>query len=424
MEKKTISTDVDVACEEKARELNSDTKNKKKYFHIATDLIWSIAGLVVMNGCMQLFINPTLQKWMGEVSFGNYQSVMAVVAIVGTTFGVAANYSRMVRSSDHKDRNGDYNIFLIISAVLCLAFSAVALIVYNAFNVKDYLLLFLLMVFTLLRYYGDVYFRLKLNYRGFFLYYCFITAGYCVGLAVFKFITNDWILTILLGELMAVVFVAIRGDLFKGKDVLKRSKHFKGTQKSVWTLTATNFLSALTQNTDRIILNLTSGGAAVSCFYVSTLLGKVVALLSTPLNSVIMGYLAKYNGKITKKFFAVLSSILLGLGLVAVVACYVASLIFVKLFYKDLYMTAKPYFLLANAGQVFFFLSNLLMTVLLKVGSEKHQFVVNIIYMAVYAALVIPMTMKMSTWGLVYALLIVNCLKFVGVSLFGIAISE
>ena len=69
-----------------------DKNTKKKTLSIASDLIYSIAGLMLMNGMLQLLINPTLNNWMGEDAFGNYQSVLAVVSIMGTTFGVAANY--------------------------------------------------------------------------------------------------------------------------------------------------------------------------------------------------------------------------------------------------------------------------------------------------------------------------------------------
>ena len=89
-------------------------KNKKTVFTIASDLIFSVAGLMLMNGTLQLLIYSLLRKWVGNEAFGNYQSIIAVVSIMGTTFGVAANYSRMVRAREKKDTNGDYNIFLSI----------------------------------------------------------------------------------------------------------------------------------------------------------------------------------------------------------------------------------------------------------------------------------------------------------------------
>lgn len=394
--------------------------DKKKIFNIASDLVFSIAGLMLMNGMLQLLINPMLNDWMGEAAFGNYQSVFAVVSIMGTTFGVAANYSRMVRSRDKKDTNGDYNIFLTVIAVLCVAVAAGTLIVYKSFNAAHFMLLTVLMIATVLRYYGDVNYRMKLNYKGFFVYYAIITAGYCLGLLLFKFVSPMWMLTMLAGEIAAVVFVFFNGDIFRGKKLLARSENFGGTMKSVGVLSTTNLLSAVAQQSDKIILGLAMGGEAVTTFYVATLLGKVISLLTTPLNGVLIGYLTKYEGKFTKKMVAVFAAVLLGLGVVAVVGCFIASEIFVKLFYPDVFNEAEQYFLLASAGQVFYFISNCLMTVILRVASEKYQMYINIVYIVIYATTVIPLTMSLGIWGMTIALLITNGLKFAITTLVGL----
>ena len=386
--------------------------DKKKIFNIASDLIFSIAGLMLMNGMLQLLINPMLKKWMGTEAFGDYQSVFAVVSIMGTTFGVAANYSRMVRARDKKDTNGDYNIFLTIISVLCVAVAAGTLIVYGSFSVIHFLLLTVLMIATVLRYYGDVNYRMKLNYKGFFVYYAVITAGYCLGLLLFKFISPAWMLTFIAGEVAAVLFVLFNGNIFKGKKLLTRSEEFSGTIKSVGVLSTTNLLSAVAQQSDKIILGLAMGGEAVTTFYVATLLGKVISLLTTPLNGVLIGYLTKYEGKFTKKMIAVFAAVLLGLGIVALFGCFIASEIFVKLFYPDVYQDAEQYFLLASAGQVFYFISNCLMTVILRVASEKYQMYINIIYIIIYAVTVIPLTISFGLWGMTIALLITNGVKF------------
>ncbi len=398
--------------------------NKKKLFSIATDLLYSIAGLMLMNGILQLLVNPMLNKWLGEDAFGNYQSIFAIVSIMGTTFGVAANYSRMVRSREKKDTNGDYNIFLAVISVLCIAVAAGALIIYRSFSVVHFLLLTALTALTVLRYYGDVNYRINLNYKGFFIYYAVITAGYCVGLPIFKYVSEQWMLPFILGELAAVVFVALHGSIFKGKGKLSPSPEFGGTIKSVSILSATNLLSSVAQQADKIILGLIMSGEAVTTFYVATLLGKVISLLTTPLNGVLIGYLTKYEGKFTKKIFVIFAAALLGIGVVAILGCFIASKIFVKIFYPSVYEQANPYFLLANAGQVFYFIANSLMTVILRVSSEKYQMYINIIYIIIYAATVIPLTVSFGLWGMTIALLITNVAKFIMTAAIGFAKSE
>ena len=399
-------------------------KNKKTVFTIASDLILSVAGLMLMNGTLQLLIYSLLRKWVGNEAFGDYQSILAVVSIMGTTFGVAANYSRMVRARDKKDTNGDYNIFLSIISVSCIFVSAGTLIIYKSFNVAHFLLLTVLMVTTVLRYYGDVNYRIKLNYKGFFLYYAIITAGYCLGLLVFRYIAEQWMFIFILGELAAVIFVTFHGDIFKGKKLFARSPEFKDSMKSVGILSATNILSAVAQQADKIILGLAINGEAVTIFYVATLLGKVVSLLTTPLNGVLIGYLTKYDGKVTRKMIAAFAAVLLSIGIVALFACYLASVIFIKILHPEVFEAAKPYFFLANAGQIFYFIANCLMTVILRVASEKYQMYINIIYVIIFAATVIPMTISMGIWGITIALLITNAAKFTLTAIVGFVKTE
>ena len=59
------------------------------------------------------------------------------------------------------------------------------------------------------------------------------------------------------------------------------------------------------------------------------------------------------------------------------------------------------------------------MTVILRVATEKHQMYINIIYIVIYAATVIPLTMTYGIWGMAIALLITNGLKFAITSVVG-----
>ena len=59
--------------------------------------------------------------------------------------------------------------------------------------------------------------------------------------------------------------------------------------------------------------SMTAGDAASYYFFIASTVGKMSSLISTPLNGVITGHLARYQGKITKKMltgvFAALSAL-------------------------------------------------------------------------------------------------------------------
>jgi O-antigen/teichoic acid export membrane protein len=162
------------------------------------------------------------------------------------------------------------------------------------------------------------------------------------------------------------------------------------------------------------------GGVAVTIFYVATLVGKMISLVSMPLNGVIMGHLAKYEGKLAPKTFLKLCVGVILLGMVLNVLCVGVSIVFVLLLYPDLYNDVKPYLLVTNAGQIYYFLSNTLTVVLLRFTDEKYQLYINIVYMAVFVVFAVPMTFLWHIWGMAWALLIVNLIKIFAIMVVGV----
>ena len=51
---------------------------------------------------------------------------------------------------------------------------------------------FALFLLTVFRYYGDVEYRLNLNYQRYFIYYLLIGVGYLAGFVIYR-ITDQWL---------------------------------------------------------------------------------------------------------------------------------------------------------------------------------------------------------------------------------------
>ena len=127
------------------------------------DFMYSMMGLIVMNGVIQLVLYPFFNRQLGADQFGVVLTLISLVAIMGSTFGTAANYSRMVTSMKEHDSNGDYNIFLCMIAVLSVLVSAAGLLWLKQFSVIVWIGYLALMIFTVLRYYSDVFFILSFD---------------------------------------------------------------------------------------------------------------------------------------------------------------------------------------------------------------------------------------------------------------------
>ncbi len=77
----------------------------------------------------------------------------------------------MVTRMKGQDSNGDYNIFLLLIAVLSVFVSIGGLVWLHKFSIIAEIGYFILMMVTVLRYYSDVEFRLNLNYKKILFYF-------------------------------------------------------------------------------------------------------------------------------------------------------------------------------------------------------------------------------------------------------------
>ena len=90
-----------------------------------------------------------------------------------------------------------------------------------------------------------------------------------------------------------------------------------------------------------------------------------------------------------------------------------------KIFYPSLYEAVKGYVAPAILGQIFYFISGILLVALLKFNGEKKQFFINASYCAGFFVIVTALTAFFGLQGFVIGTLIANALRFVGVALVG-----
>ncbi len=385
---------------------------------IRNDFIYSFLALVLLNGITQLVIYPFLSKQLGNDAFGTILSLLSIVSIMSCTFGGGTNYSRIVVSMKTENVKGDYNIFFAFFGLLNVPVTLITLYVISDVTIESYIYFYFLILFTTLRYYGDVNYRLSLNYKKYFIYYFLISFGYLIGILTF-FIHHNPLIVLIIGEVAGFIYVFGRGDIYK-KPYFKRSKHFISNIKSMTTLSLSYMVGSVILNIDRLLILKMVDSLSVTIFYIATLVGKCVALLTNPISSVIIGHLAKSKKQITVRFFQLYSVVILIGSLLCSIVCCFASVVFIKLFYADLYFDVKDLLIPANIGQVFSFSAGVLMVIIMKFAEEKWQLYMNLIYAFIYFALVIPSIFLWHLKGAVLSIFIANIIRFIIVYIVGI----
>lgn len=393
-------------------------KNNKKKIK---DLFMSICATAVFNIVIQFAMYPFLERGMGSERFGVALSVLSIVAILSGTIGSAANYSRMVTTTkkDIQYTNGDYNLILLTLSVVCGLGGIFYLRYIGISSALSALLFVLLIVLTALRYYCDVEYKIQGDFLRYMLFYIAVSVGYLIGMFVYSF-TDQWMLAFIVGEAFSVVFVLLWGTMFR-RDALRPSKNFSLICKSMGFLLLSTLVDNLTLNADRLLLMVFSGGDAVSIYYIASLLGKVIAMLSVPLNSLIISYLIKYDGDLTKKLWSIASAAALILGVLGFAGCTIVSPFILGILYPDPHIQSSiaPYIAPAILGQIFYFVSGILLVILLRFRGEKKQFLFNAGYAVEFFIIVIAGTSAYGLDGFVYSSLAANAIRFIAVMIWG-----
>ncbi|MBU9736577.1 lipopolysaccharide biosynthesis protein [Diplocloster agilis] len=382
---------------------------KKK--NIALDLAYCIIAVGIMNLVLQLIVYPIINGRVGEASFGNILYFIGVMNILSPAFGLALNNTRLVTPNRERTENYDYvkilSYFSLASVVIVLLLS----IFNNNFSVVDLVLFSIVIILALVRNYSSVEYRLSLNYKRQMNFYLIISIGYLGGLGIW-YVTRYWQFIFILGEAAALFYIKITGRVFNLSNK-KTSIYFKEIFKSSTLLAASYLLTYFMCNLDRFVLLKCVNSEAVSQYYVLSLLGKTIAIISGPINSIVIGYLTKDKRQITKNIFLKCIFLMVSLGGLFWIICSGITPIYIKILYPNLYTNVLQFNLLVNLAQILYFITNILLVVVLTICSTKWQFWVQGIYAFFYLASSIFLSINFGLYGYVCSAVISNLIYFI-----------
>ncbi len=391
----------------------ADQLQQKK---IIGNTAYTIGAGLLMNGVLQLAIYPLLHRRLGTESLGGLLFLMGIATILGPAVGQALNNSRLVVRRDYEVTNGDYDWLLLIFGGIGTAI--------GLFIGRDSIgslpfaaVLILLFMLTIFRFYGDVEYRLNLNYKRYFVYYGMLTIGYVAGYGLFL-ITGFWPLIFLTGEAVCLLYLGMTGKLFK--NFFARSEYFAPTFRRGGILVISYTITNLTLNIDRLLLPFLLGNTALTHYYTASLLGKTLVLFMAPINTIIISYLTKTQKRLDRKGFLKFALIGMAVAGLFFLAVQIAAPIFLRLFYGqqmlDEVWSVLP---IVNASQILGLFSAYLFILVLTFTAEKWQMVLQVVHLAVILVLVFTMTGK-TLFGFSLAVLIANTVRVAAVFLFGL----
>ena len=350
-------------------------------------VVLSVIGIGAYNAVIQFLVYPVISRRIGADAFGHVLTLLSVMSVAAVSVGAGVNYARMANVPRFQAENGDYNRFLLPGLVAVALCGAGTLVYFGAPHPASWALYPLLGVVSALRYYGNVAYRLEINYRKNFLFYLILSAGYALGLLLFRLV-GLWETAILCGEAFAVGYVVLSGTVLR-RPFWKTSPNVRKVRASCAALSTAQLFTNLTMHADRLLIGALLDGTQVTIFYIASLLGKAVAMLTEPIAGVAIGFLARTE-KFGRRQFLLSALVSLALGAAAFVAFIPTAPFLIGFLYPDVVADAQPFFLIANGGQIVYFIANLLLVIVLRFAAEKYQLYINVTYSVLFFAVCIP----------------------------------
>ena len=383
---------------------------KASFKEIFKNLVLSFLSYAMPTVVLQFVIQPIIASQLGIESNGLYLTLMSLnYFVIGITASVL-NTVRMLQNEEYENKSflGDFNIFFVGYAVLLAIVMPIGFILYSgSTNIVDILLFILIAWLYLYHDYIFAQYRLQLNYKKILINNIILVVGYFLGLGLF-FIYPKWQIVIISAYLLGAIY-----DFFNTtfiREPLRITPMFKKTAKKISLLTCSQTLSSLTTYCDKLLLFPLLGGESVSVYTSASIVGKILLLLSSPLNSVLLSYLVKMDSlgaKLSKKKIGLLAGFLI----LAYAFCVIIGFPLTSFLYPDWASESQKYIPLTVAISALALLSNLLNTVVIRFYKTSFQVILQGINLVVYLSFALSFIYFWSLWGFCIGSAIAGILK-------------
>ena len=344
--------------------------NKKTLTNIVFNAIATILPLAVL----QVFVYPNVSRVLGDDSYALMLTIYSVWVLVAGTLAGAINSSKIVANGEYvkKKLNGDYPIiiknWLVISSVVCF------LVVWYYLGSFSFLHIVFSVVVSCLMFiqmYLESGFRIDIDYQNLLINKIVLSIGYVIGYFL-TYLTKYWELIFIFGYGLSILFCIYKSSIRKEESI--KTGLYNSTLSDCYMYATSNFISNAVNYADKLILYPLIGSTALSIYYVSTLLGKVVNTGANTIRDVILSNVSKEtnNDKDTfiKLIKLVLVIVIVGYFGIVVIGKYILSFLYPQLI--DEVITYLP---ITTAASMLDVIATIIHPFTLKYCEAKYQMV-------------------------------------------------
>ena len=393
----------------------------KKYKNFFSDMILNMIGFGIYIIAQQILLLPILAKIVDDTVYSNIVLYISILNVVCNVTGGELGNVRLVRDSAYKEKNvhGDFTrILLSISPIITVI--VFPILIYLKYSIIGSILYTLTILMANIRLYATCFYRLEQKFNKVIIQNIFYLIGIILSLILFKFIGNIYLL-LFIPECVSLIYALKNSDLLIMG--LKKTNEMKKTIRKFGGLGFVSLLTNLMNYFDKFLIYPMFGATSVAVYYAVNSMSKIASLITNPMSSVILSWVANSDEKKNKKKILKMTlisniPILLVVTIITIPLTYIALRILYSQYMEDALVLIIPIAITTAFGTA----ATLIKSVLLKYTNTNKLVVTYIIYFAIFSLLgynlsksqgligftVANLIAKIILWGLFIILLIIS----------------
>ncbi|QCR31987.1 lipopolysaccharide biosynthesis protein [Lysinibacillus sp. SGAir0095] len=347
--------------------------SKKKFL---LDSLLNIISMAIPIMVLQLFTLPSIGRDLGSEQYGIVVTFISLFTVVSFPFGNVLNNVRLLLDHEYtkKKYSGDFNILLVSSLVISTIMLIIGTIYYDGhFSMGSILFIVIIGALNLAREYLSVSFRLQLNYRLILMNNVMLSIGYFLGTILFQYM-EIWQFVFVAGYGLSLIHIVIHTNLYM--EPLKFTALFKSTTYKSIILLCSSLLRNVLSYADKLLLFPLLGPTAVTIYYTATIVSKIMLMAITPINGVILSYIARMEKINLRTFISII--VMTGfIGMIGYMITIFVSPFVLNTFYTSWAAESLKYIYITTAIGIVEMIISVINPFILKFNDINWQILIN-----------------------------------------------
>lgn len=335
-------------------------------------------GFAIYIIAQQLILLPVISRFTTDEIYSNFVIYLSVLNIIANSTGGEVGNVRIVKDSIYQKLkiNGDFFRILLYLAPL-ISFVGFVVFYLLGYSIGEIIILILTLNMANIRLYATCYFRLEQKFKEIIIQNILYFIGVSIGIGI-MFITKNVYIAILIPEFITIIYSLLKSDLTKMER--GRTIQFKETLKTFFQFALISLLTNCMAYYDRLLIYPILGASAVAVYYSTSTISKMVALITNPVSSVILAWVAKAKEEnISKIIIKTIKANIPLLFLVAIVSIP-TTYISIWILYRQHLEQAIYLIIPMSIATAFNCCASLTKSILLKVSNTKYIIYIYIVH--------------------------------------------